>query len=701
MSIRWLPLVVILYLLAACQPQPTDRELPTLISLEPTATATSDATATPEPPTPTATREIAQTPTVLPVGRFATDPKTLAYVRVIHAAPETTSIDVRVETVSITSNLARWNATGKINIAAGEYTINIAPYDGDAAQPLASRRVTIAAGESKILLFSGTPDALNLTEYQESLAPLNERETRVNFINAVPRFPDVTALQNDAAITDPIAFDNQSGERVVPPLQSTIAFAESGQTVASLNLTLQPRTTNTFVLVGDARERSTLAVLAFTSDVPGTALVRVINMASDSPIIDVLLNDYTLTQRLETTRASNYITVNSGTQAVNTYDSNNLTVPLLPPLTLSIAPDDTQNLVLLGTAERYEWVVIPEDRTPIRPGAGRMVFVNTLADSRGVLVGLDNSPLDNFPPLNFSQVSQPRDFDAGVYNFNAVDLNTNTEIEKASNFALEASRYYVYMISGRTDDQPIVFSSPLAVDESLASADIDATPDPFANVTSRIRFINMIDTRAPINVTIANQVVAENINYADQSGLIGITGSALIYTITSTATGEILYSENRPLTPGDYSLYLNGTPPEITVLNIADLDFQPLAGFAQIRLINLTGNPSHVFRLGQAPATDPQTLPPLDLTPSSDPLARPSAPLGIARLSGDIRGLSQSLVSTLESGIYDFIVLDSNDAVAVRLRSVALAPDEQYEIVAIERGDSGQVEAVVLKLPKP
>lgn len=692
MRTKWLLVLIVAVLLGACQTQPVSV---TSTGAPPEADIVSTPTSIPTdiPPPPRPTIGFTPRPTIVPVGRFATDPATMAYVRLVHAASDIDNIDVYIEDLAITSNMARYSSTGRTNVQAGEYTVTVTQYGAPRDIPLAARTFSVVPGESRILLFAGSGDALNITEYTERTGALNAQEARVNFINAVARLPDHSVTFNDVPLTDPIAFDRESGERVVPPTDATIAFTEANSEPVTLRTSLAPRTSSTFILVGDAQTRSSLQILEFRVDVPGSAEIRVVNAMQDAGSVSVTLDSQLIAIDLAQYASTDFQPIDSGSRIVSVFGTNR-------PVGVTIQPDTKLTVVVAGNAARPQPLIITEDMRPVRTGFSRMIFVNTLPGAQTVEIAFDGSPLDGVPPLSYGAVSQPETLDPGTYTVTGRDPFGEALLELSDSFVIEPERAYLYLFTGQMDSTPLVLSDTLTVDSALDAIPIDATPDPLANAVSEIRFVHLMAGVGAASVQINGATVAE-LNYAEQSPLVNVTGGVLIFDVLTAGAEAPLWAENRPLIPGPYSVFLTGTPPFVRAVVIDDSGLYRSGQAPLIRMINLTDSPTHVLSLASAPPTDPLSTPSINLTPVSNPFERATAPLGISRLTAGIRGGTTSSQATLAAGAYDLLVLDGDDRVGLRLRSVTLEDAALYDVVALELFDQARIEAVVLPYPEP
>ncbi len=183
-ALRIVSLIIAGILAAACSTTPTEEPtLPTrAVVPSPTATLTPTPTHT-LTPTPRRTPE----PTVILPESIADNPADQVYLRVIHTAPDLETVDVYVERLSIATNLTFGMATGQAGIAVGDYTVRVVPTGNRFNEsPLLETTLQLEGGQTRMLLLTGTPDALTLTSIPESTDPLRSGQARATFIHAVP-----------------------------------------------------------------------------------------------------------------------------------------------------------------------------------------------------------------------------------------------------------------------------------------------------------------------------------------------------------------------------------------------------------------------------------------------------------------------------------------------------------------------------------
>ncbi len=707
-------MLTVIGLLAGCQPG--DPSLPTVMSLEQTAsptpeqTAGSTATFTPAP-LPTNT----PAPTLVPVGRNANDPTRRAEFRVIHAASDTEAIDVGVNGVNITQRLGFGSTSGQTPINAGQYQLSLSLSDSD-APPLLIRDLTIAANDSLLLVLTGTPDARVLTTYREITDPIKSGASRVNFIHAVPRLPDITVTRGEQPMTDPIAFDRESGGLLATVGSTTYTITDGIKPLLALDsVNLRERVHYTFVLIGSAQDPESLQILRFERSVPGVLTARGIHMAQGLPALDLYLGSVPLAQGLSYTQAGARQTINSGSVELRVFEAGadaNSDMPLLSGQRVNLRPDDTLTIVVMGTRDSLQALPVVEALGAVAPETARITFVNTLPMHRRV--DLFFSDDETSVSALYGQVSSSTISGSAELNVIAQDPSVTDETDgvvEESRFTVDAGRSYLYLISGQMDTAPILFSEPVAVEAILTDLE-DSTNStlPAADFVSEARIVNATYARTPVNVYINDNLQVESLLYGSGSARIPFTGDTLRITVEDAATGALLAaaSQQLPTSPGsdpylvtDYSVYLSGGSGEdLFVTFISDDQLNLVQSNPSIRLVNLTNESRHVFSL----YLGSPTAPPADSavgTPGVAPL-RPSVPLGTQRMVTRVLGRTASLVVLApEAQTRDVIIADEQDRIALRVRSQSFSNNTLYDVIAIERLLAGREEVYALVIPHP
>ncbi len=695
--LSWI-LVLGLFLLAGCQSQ----VLPTLIP-----TATEPPTATP-PPSPS------PLPSVVELTR-ADDPSQLAYVRVVHAAPDVPTIDIYVERLAIGTNLDFGAATEPANLVAGDYFLRVVPRGirPDAGESLLEVPLSLAGSERAMLVFTGAPDALVMSTYPESLAPLDREQSRVTLINAIEGGMDIAAQHNDTELVAALPAAEASSPFTLPSGESSFTFQHNSTTLIEYPVTLQERTDYTLIAAGKA---DAPAVIQTQASVQGRANLRAIHAAPTIGTADIYLDEQPLAAGLEYSRASERQFVTSGMYTLTVYaaGADRATDDPIATVQLTANNDETLSLIVLGTEDDLRVVRYLEDLSPTRADEARVAFVNTFSDTPRVRVDTQSGFLTDagmgdlnygLEPLVINMPLSPHSFF-----WNAVESGeTTTQIEYASDVQFEAGRSYLYLLTGRDDNQPLILSDSVGIlssDPSDADADETSTQQPGATgeVIPTARFVNAVYDSPALDLTLDGNVLASATAYASGSGLLPITAGTYTLDAVLSGTSEGIAAEDVTFDPGiSYTIVAYGN----------SVDDARLFLMPDTNLI-LEGDPAHVRLFNATMAGDAHLALAYSLTDragSNRESAAPPAPsyrrsmsFGIERVIAitDVAPQQASHVGIVPAGLLTLHlvdVLDEPASLAGSITGVSIEPGGHYDIIAFQVPDSRLIRAFILPYP--
>jgi hypothetical protein len=692
-------LVLIALVMLACQPQET--ELPTLVP-EPTTAPSLTPSETPPPtlePTPTP-----QATNVPVFGRFATDPPQIGTLRVLHAAPDTGQIDLYVEAAALASNIEFGLSTGRTNILAGTYTLTVTPrgvLPGE--DTLVTAPLTVNVGQSVLAVFSGVADAPSLTLVDESSEPLQDNESRVNFVHAVPLAPMVKGAVSGVDVSPLFDFGQQSGAIVVlSSPNAMLSFASSEQPLASIPLTLFPRTHYTAVLTGRSDALDSLTILLFENQVAGLVTMRFIQVMQGAAEVDVYLDGQPVADGLAYRSASERRTETDGSHVLSVYPADAdpaTTTPLVDDFNFSATTSDQLSVILYGNeSEGYQVTLFRDDLSPLRPDEGRIAFGNMLPGVQSAQVGLNSTVMETLGTVGYGQVSAYLPILLGENRVFWQEVGGGF-LEDTENFLIEGGRSYLYLLTGDTEN-PVVFSEsvPVSAGEVVAlptsefPLDTSAAEPTPANRT-RIRVINATESGIPINFTLNGQLLADNLQYTQSTDLIEITPGTLPMIIQQSDNPALIVQRDLRLADfGDFGLFIYGPNYDVSAIAFPDVLLRTDEDAVTVRMVNLSLDETISFSLALAPATDPLTLP---ATPP------PSVPLGLPFIVFRTGYRSVSPPSFGIVGVQDLLVADDrNNTIGYRFRSFNFEAGVHYDVVGTYAMQTGEIRAFILPYPQ-
>lgn len=692
-------LLILLPVLSACQP-PEDA-LPTTIVLGATDEPAADAaTATPAP-LPT------ETPIPTPeafLGRFATDTARLAGISALHAAPGSGPVDLYISNTNLTRGLAFRQDTGRVNILSGEYIVRAMPPGlppGDGA--LATTTIRIAPGQSLRLLFSGTVDALALTTFTENTGPLGPGQARLTFIHAVPRAPDAAPSFDEIAIAPAVTFGQASSGLLVPVGTAALGMRDDARVFASRPVALRERTSYTLVLVGDPADDASFELLAYETQVAGRASARVINLLTDNQPVDVWLDDTPLATGIETPRASERRDITTDARRVQVYPAGADRANTSALLELTLAPNlgDNLSLVLVGDVGTPQLVPVTEDLSATRPEYARFTFVHAQPGTPLVRLGVGSGLRDDVPDLAYARFSPPVWIEQGANRFFFSDFSSRSEgeiVEQAEDFIVEAGRSYLYLMTGRRDAPPIAFSEVVGIDEALGRLALGESPLAALD-QPRVRLINALDQPFTLSLVVDNSLSLA-LGYGQGSTLIPLQSDLFQLSVQAQETGQLLRADTVALPlASTYTLLIYGDVSDVNFLLIPDPRELIVVNGASLRLINMTRDQQHLFRLARSPATDPMLG---GIT--GDPETWPTLPFSIDTAIPSVSGLSASTFIYIAPEPQDMVLIDiARGRIAQLVRGYPFVEGQHYDLVAYEvsTGPTAEVRALMIPYPAP
>jgi hypothetical protein len=670
-------ILLILFLLAACGSPAT----PTVM---PTATIGSTATATEAAPLATSTPSVAPQP---------------AFIRLIHAAPQTESVNISLGDFLVASYLSFGVSTEKTQITAGDFTLRIMA--GDATVDSASlyeTELSIDPNASLILILTGTSDALTLTTYAESNEPLGENESRVTAIHAVPRGVDFTLRQGDTDLTPSVTFGQASSPVTLPSEETTITFQAGSTTLLSYPIQLRERSNYTLVLVGRSEDVTSLSVIAFDNVVPGRSSVRPIHAAFDVGSVDFYLDGERLAGGVDYSRAGDRVTTAAGTRLAAVYEAGADPQTVLPLFSqsLSLPENTTISLILLGSPTGMRFLPFVEDLSPTREGQTRLSFVNTVEVAPVVRVENMNGVLGD---VYYGQQGEDVTFTAGVYTlfWNTIGISGSSEnLEIGSELEFVAGRAYLYLFSGRdVSEPPLVFSEDVGVQGEMTD-----------DTNGQIRFVNALGDQTAIDFYVDGSPVVTGLIYGQVSDLASVPISTRIVSVRVSGSLTDLTTIEYDISAGSYqTLFAYGDTTEVAQIRGLEDNFVRESDAASVRLVNLTpdlmvsfGLAYSIPTIGQAP-----TAIPTEEIVNENSTFRQSLPTDTQIALDGVRNQSvEEMVDTIAIpyGSRDIYVLDSaTQLVGAYINAQIFEADTHYDVIAFQSSSSPLVRVFVVFYP--
>jgi hypothetical protein len=681
---------------SACAPAPEVVPTPTETPMpEPTATNTP----LPEP-TPL--------PSVLELTR-ATDPSQQAFLSVIHAAAGVPIFDVYVERLAIATNLNFGQSTQPSGIVAGDYFLRVVPNGvrPDAGEILFESPISLRGGDSLLLIFTNTADGLAMSYFQQPLDPLESNQSRITAIHMIPGGPEITLQHNTVPITAPMSYGNAAYPVILPPGETTLEIQSAGAAAAAYTINLQTRFSYLLILAGTP---DNISVIETRHPVPGLASIRAVNASATIGPVDIYLDGEPIAAALDYTRASDRQPRPARQYTVDVFAANADPGAVEPLLSTQLAAnnDDYLTLILEGTPQDLRLLPYREDRTLTAPNRARIAFVNTLPQVPRVRIDMQHRVLTELGEISYGALPGVVDLPVGAYRFAWMRMENGEPaelVEVAEEAQLEQGFSYLYLMTGRTTDPPVIISDNIGFDTTLTGLMEDALPTPTLELPTRIRFVNAIKGSVPLDIFMNEQAFASSLNYGESSASSSISPGIYTLDVRQSGTNLSLYNAAditlEPSVPYTIVIYGFGTETIETML-LEDSHINLNDSAPHVRLINATIFGELTLALGESNTQGVMTGTTVIGESAGSEIFRRSMSYGINRIRTlePAAGRSYSNVALAPLGPHDLHLIDESlNMVAMSIRLVDFSPGAHYDVIAYQNQDTAQVEGFAVRYP--
>lgn len=609
------------FFLGACTG--TNQSIPPTVEILPTATATSALTITRqvEPLRPTA------------------PPPQPAQLRIIHAAPNAPTLTVLAGFNTIASNLNTGQSTDPTPIEAGDYSLKVLPSGSNPNDtPLTRAELKLQGGETLLIILTEQSGALQIMVMPETQIALNAGESALTVVNAYNQ--PIHAMIADARVINDTQPGTSSDTSSIPSGDQTLSIYSGSSELTEVSLTFEERKQNVLIVGGSADE---IVAFSFQKSAPGRSTVRIINTSQVTQSFDVYLDDRILEKDIPFGRPTARQEVFSGNHTISVFESGDVPDSASPLLIQNINLDATSMaLIILGDISSLQVVSFIEDLNPTESGNARIAFMNTLPTFGSIVLESGSSGIPGINTLFYGDPPRTTSLSASQYSFTFI--GGDQTVEAVENIILEPGRSYLYLITGRLDNNPLVLSDNVGQQDggSLSEGDDQAA--------AQVRFINAL-AGVPIEFNFGTDV--EPIVVDGLSGSPFITIRQRNLSLSATQDGAVIATTDTTFeSDSRYSIFLYQTANQTEFIITQDSESLYSDNDPHIRFINLSGGDEQ--SLGLAFSSNSTTT----LAPTSQGTLSPSdtftLPFGTQQILTEQRGGSISNSILMPTGTFSF-----------------------------------------------
>jgi hypothetical protein len=187
-----------------------------------------------------------------------------SHLRIVHTAFDAPAVNIMVDSKQSFSNVAFKDVTLWVSIPAGQHDVKVV--QAGKTEPVIDTQVTLGAGKYYTLIAGGKMANMSLKTLEDDLSPLAAGKARVRLVHASPDTPGVDAdLNNGLVLVPNLGFLDASSylELDAKTLDVKLKPAGTNQVAFSAsNVTLEPGTVYTFIVVGLSQGNPPLSVVA-------------------------------------------------------------------------------------------------------------------------------------------------------------------------------------------------------------------------------------------------------------------------------------------------------------------------------------------------------------------------------------------------------------------------------------------------------
>ncbi|NFO96794.1 DUF4397 domain-containing protein [Clostridium botulinum] len=190
--------------------------------------------------------------------------ETKSFIRLLHASPNTPSVDVYLNNQLITPNLKYKDFTQYISIIPGLYNIKVFPA-GKLSYPIIDTQIKIPSNKIFTLALENTLKNIHVLPYEEPKLPIPPNNAYIKFVHLSPDTPnlDIT-LPNDTILFKDVEFEKGTDYTPIKTGTYTIQAKPTGTNKVILtipNIVLKPNRFYTLYAIGNSSGNPPLQML--------------------------------------------------------------------------------------------------------------------------------------------------------------------------------------------------------------------------------------------------------------------------------------------------------------------------------------------------------------------------------------------------------------------------------------------------------
>ncbi len=522
----WLVSLIIVMgiVLSACGGNDEDKDTP----IPPTATL---------PPTTVPTFQPAPTlPNPIDVRNQPSSEQ--AAVWVIQGVMDLPNVDIYLNDTLIVPRMAFNAITSRaLPINAGSYQFSLVqagqtPETEGAV--LFAEDVAVEAGETTILVASGTPEAIQLYVVPQVLDPIEAGKARVVLVNAASGVSTADLTVNDVTRVEALEAGEAGDEIILAEESFDFQVLTEGKLIVEATQQIRAGYAYTALLLNDTAP-GTFKLVFLQGQTPPQTRVRLTHVAATVPEVAIYLDDErALTVGISYLESLPFETIPSKTYRVRVVTTGDDPETLLST-NLSLTPNRTVDLVLLGEPPDLRLLQVNIDTNALAPDTTRLIIVNAIpGETQARAISASNREVRAQVP--FGRASNPIELNLSE---NALYFmgGSQTEphvIEDPRDFNFVAGEVYTYILSPSAVGSLLLLPTEVGTDSAQVAGGGSALP---ADVG--VQVVNALDSEGAVDVSFGDVSQIEGVARGEISSAVML--SSRVHPLQIQRGDEVLY----------------------------------------------------------------------------------------------------------------------------------------------------------------
>lgn len=395
--------------------------------------------------------------------------------------------------------------------------------------------VAVEAGETTILVASGTPEAMQLYVVPQVLDPIEAGKARVVLVNAASGIGAADLTVNDVTRIEALEVGEAGDEIILAEESYGFQILTDGKLIVEATQQIRAGYAYTALLLNDTAP-GTFKLVFLQGQTPPQTRVRLTHVAATVPEVAIYLDDErALTVGISYLESLPFETISSKTYRVRVVTIGDNPETLLST-NLSLTPNRTVDLVLLGEPPDLRLLQVDIDTRALAPDTTRLIIVNAIpGETQARAISASNREVRAQVP--FGRASNPIELNLSE---NALYFmgGSQTEphvIEDPRDFNFSPGEVYTYILSPSAVGSLLLLPTEVGTDSTQVAGGGSSTLP--ADVS--VQVVNALDSEGAIDVSFDDVPQIEGVTRGEISSAVML--SSRVHPLQIQRGDEVLY----------------------------------------------------------------------------------------------------------------------------------------------------------------